>query len=195
VNDTAAVQREPYSQWVIEDTFAGPRPPWERAAVQIVADVGNFARLKLHVLNACHSALAYLGLPRGYALVREAVADLELAQFLDELVNQEIRPALAPLAVAEYWSVVRRRFENPYIDHRLAQIAEDGGLKLSQRIFPLIIANLQTGAPIGRLARIVRAWLNLIRVDAQTALDDARLFPASIGANPTARTAILAPRI
>jgi fructuronate reductase len=189
--DQASVQREPYQQWVIQDAFLGPRPCWEQVGAQLVPDVGEYARLKLHVLNTCHSALAYLGLPRGHSLVREAIADPELASFLEELVEREIQSALAPLSIDPYWRVVRNRFQNAHINHRLSQIALDGRQKLSQRIFPLIIANLRKGAQITRLAQIVRAWLNLERVDAEAALEDASLIPASIAGNPSARAAIL----
>jgi len=58
--DEASVSREPFAQWVIEDRFKGPRPAW-RSGAEIVGDVEAHERLKLHVLNACHSALAYLG--------------------------------------------------------------------------------------------------------------------------------------
>src|SRR5438552_4498408 len=34
--DAACVQREPYSQWVIENRFAGPTPAWQEAGVEIV---------------------------------------------------------------------------------------------------------------------------------------------------------------
>lgn len=192
VQDRACVQREPYSQWVIEDRFAGPRPAWEHGGAQIVADVTHYGRLKLHVLNACHSALAYLGLPRGYSFVREAMADADLAQFLEALVSAEITPALAPLAVQDYWRTVRPRFANPRIDHRLSQIAQDGALKLGERVFPLMIANANAGAPVRRLARIVRGWIDLTRADLDTALDDPDLFPAAIRTNSQLRAAISA---
>jgi fructuronate reductase len=192
VQDLSCVQREPYSQWVIEDCFAGPRPAWEQSGAQIVADVSDFGRLKLHVLNTCHSALAYLGLPRGYAFVREAIADVDLAQFLEALVSTEITPALAPLAVQGYWQTVRARFANPRIDHRLTQIAEDGALKLSERVFPLMIANASAGAPTSGLARIVHAWLALTHADRNAALEDPKLFPAAIRANSALKTAISA---
>ena len=192
VVDLACVQREPYAQWVIENRFAGPRPGWEHVGVQIADNVGDYARLKLHVLNTCHSALAYLGLPRGHSFVREAMADTDLARFLEDLVSSEIAPALAPLAVLEYWRTVRERFANESIDHRLSQIAEDGSLKLAERVFPLMTANAQIGAPVSGLARIVRGWLQLIRADPTTALDDAALFPPFIRSNATVRSAIAA---
>jgi len=190
--DLACVQREPYSQWVIENRFAGPRPAWEQSGVQIVADVTDFARLKLHVLNTCHSALAYLGLPRGYTLVREAMADTDLAQFLEALVSTEITPALAPLAVQEYWQTVQARFANRQIDYRLSQITQDGAQKLSERVFPLMIANAKTGAPVHGLARIVRGWLELTQADLDAALEDPQLLPPAIRTNSTLRAAICA---
>jgi len=192
VEDLACVQREPYSQWVIENRFAGPRPAWEHGGAQIVADVIDHGRLKLHVLNTCHSALAYLGLPRGYTFVREAMADTELAQFLEALVSTEIAPALAPLAVPGYWQTVRPRFANPRIDHRLSQIAQDGALKLSERVFPLMISNAKAGAPVHGLARIVRGWLELTMTGLNAALEDPTLLPPAIRTNSALRAAISA---
>jgi fructuronate reductase len=190
VEDLACVQREPYSQWVIENSFAGPRPAWEHGGAQIVADVVDYGRLKLHVLNTCHSALAYLGLPRGYTFVRQAMADTELAQFLEALVTTEIAPALAPLAVPGYWQTVRPRFANPRIDHRLAQIAQDGALKLGERVFPLMISNAKAGVPVQGLARIVRGWLKSTGVGLDAALEDPTLLPPAIRTNFALRAAI-----
>ena len=196
MDDLASVQREEFAQWVIQNRFAGPLPAWGRAGAEIVPDIAQYQRLKLHVLNTAHSALAYLGLPRGHAFVREAIADPELLVFLEELVTREIAPALAPLDVRAYWRTVKARFENPMIDHRLAQIAEDGSLKLPQRLFPLIEANVRSGQPVGRMAGVVRAWLALMATrpsrdpanawfaewakagaDKAKALDNAALFP------------------
>jgi len=192
LQDLACVQRESYSQWVIEDRFAGPRPAWEHSGAQVVDDVIDFARLKLHVLNTCHSALAYLGLPRGYTFVREAMADAELARFLETLVGTEITPALAPLAVQDYWRSVRPRFANPHIDHRLSQIAQDGAQKLGERVFPLMVANVAVGAPVRGLARVVRGWLELTQPDLDAALENPALLPPAIRENSTLRTAISA---
>jgi fructuronate reductase len=210
LEDDASVQREEFAQWVIEDRFAGPLPAWGKVGAQIVPDIAQYQRLKLHVLNTAHSALAYLGLPRGHNFVREAIADTGLLAFLEEMMANEITPALAPLDVASYWRTVRKRFENPMIDHRLAQIAEDGSLKLPQRLFPLIEANARSGAGISRMAAVVRAWLELMATrpprdpanawlaqwaragaDKAMALDNAALFPAIFRDDARLRAAIL----
>jgi fructuronate reductase len=108
-------------------------------------------------------------------------------------VSIEIAPALNPLPVLDYWRTVRARFANPRIDYRLSQIAEDGSLKIAERIFPLMIANAGTGTPIRSLSRIVRGWLESecgeMRV--QSALDDPTLFPPPIRENASLRAAIL----
>jgi fructuronate reductase len=208
--DNACVSREPFAQWVIEDRFAGPRPAWERAGAELVTDVEAYERLKLHVLNACHSALAYLGLRRGLALVRQAIGDPELSYLVETMVAQEIAPALPELPVADYWRKIRTRFANPVIDHPLAQIGEDGSTKLPQRVFPLLVINARAGRPVGRLASIVRAWLDLASQgavkdpqaarltkwrdagrDMAAALDDATLFPPPFRTNPSLRAALL----
>src|SRR3546814_18230562 len=40
--DEGAVVTEGFSQWVIEDDFAGPRPRWEAVGAQLVADVAPY---------------------------------------------------------------------------------------------------------------------------------------------------------
>jgi fructuronate reductase len=210
VDDAASVQREEFSQWVIQDRFAGPLPDWAAVGAEIVPDISGYQRLKLHVLNGAHSALAYLGLPHGHVYVREAIADPQLLNFLDEMMTREIAPALAPLDVASYWRRVKARFANPMIDHRLAQIAEDGSLKLPQRLFPLLEANVLAGREIARMADVVRAWLDLMATrpardpandwlaqwaragaDKAAALDNAALFPPVFRSDTRLRDAIL----
>jgi fructuronate reductase len=210
LTDAASVQREEFAQWVIEDRFAGPLPDWAAAGAEIVSDISGYQRLKLHVLNAAHSALAYLGLPRGHVYVRQAIADPQLLRFLDEMVAAEITPALAPLDVASYWHTVKARLANPMIDHRLAQIAEDGSLKLPQRLFPLLEANVAAGRQISRMADVVHAWLELMATrpprdpanawlaewakagaDKTAALDNPALFPAIFRSDTRLRAAIL----
>jgi fructuronate reductase len=78
LRDAAAVMTEPFSQWVIEDRFAGPRPRWEAVGAELVADVRPYETAKLRMLNGAHSLLAYCGLNRGHAFVHQAIADPHL---------------------------------------------------------------------------------------------------------------------
>lgn len=210
MEDAASVQREPFAQWVLQNRFAGPLPAWGDVGAEIVEDVDAYQRIKLHVLNTAHSALAYLALPRGHVFVRDAIANPDLRDFLDAMMAEEIAPALSPLDVAAYWKTVVTRFENPMIDHRLGQIAEDGSLKLPQRLFPMLIANARSGKPIARMATVVRSWLTLMAAtpsrdpantrfaewakngaDFGAALDNPALFPDAFRQDARLRSAII----
>lgn len=189
VQDDASVQRESFAQWVMEDRFAGPYPAWVAAGAQIVPSCAEYRRLKLHVLNAAHSALAYLGMARGHERVREAAADPAIAEFLERMIGTEIAPALTALDVQGYWKKTARRFGNPMLDHRLAQIAQDGAAKLSQRYSPLMLANLRSGLPYARMAEVYAAWLRFM--EASGAPVDVCGLADPVWREPALRTAIL----
>jgi Mannitol dehydrogenase Rossmann domain len=42
IDDQWPVVCEPFAQWVLQDTFADGRPPYERAGVQVVGDVTSY---------------------------------------------------------------------------------------------------------------------------------------------------------
>src|SRR3546814_6898094 len=59
VEDRAMVKTEPFTQWVIEDRFAGPRPDFAALGVQLTQDVAPWEEAKLRLLNGAHSGIAY----------------------------------------------------------------------------------------------------------------------------------------
>src|SRR5690625_6553290 len=61
VQDACSVISEPFWQFIIEDKFAGERPDWERAGVQIVTDIHPYEATKLQLLNGSHQLLAHFG--------------------------------------------------------------------------------------------------------------------------------------
>ena len=135
--DPLTVVAEPFSQWVIEDAFAGPRPAWERAGAELVVDARPHELLKLRLLNASHSALAHLGLPRGHTTVAEAIADPELEAFVRSLLEEELIPTVGPDPDPHaYVERMLERFRNPRIEHRLEQIAAGAEHKIAQRLLP-----------------------------------------------------------
>ena len=95
LDDAAAVVTEPFSQWVIEDRFAGPRPRWDAVGAELVADVAPYETAKLRMLNGAHSALAYRGLLAGYGYVHEAIADPDLRAMAERLMREEAAPTIA----------------------------------------------------------------------------------------------------
>ena len=80
--DRWPVVAEPFMQWVIEDSFAKGRPPWEDAGALFTSDVEPYEILKLRLLNAGHSCLAYLAALAGHVHVHDVMADRAFGVFL-----------------------------------------------------------------------------------------------------------------
>lgn len=164
--DAMPVSRESFSQWVIEDRFSGPRPAWDEAGVTFTSDVALFETAKIRLLNGAHSTLAYAGMLAGHDTVREAVTDPQLYDFVRAMMLEEICPTLKrspELDLASYCDDILKRFRNPEIAYRLAQIAWDGSQKVRFRLFATIADNLAAGRPCPRLVYAVAAWLFFVR--------------------------------
>lgn len=168
LRDEAAVVTEPFSQWVIEDDFASPRPAWERHGVQITSDVHAFENAKLRMLNGAHSALAYLGLQQGHEYVHQAIDDPKLAPLVDQLIRDEAATSLRPASGQDldvYADALIARFRNPALNHRLAQIAMDGSQKIPQRWLDTLSFHQMAGRQCPAILTALGAWLTHIRGD------------------------------
>lgn len=164
--DEAPVQREMFSQWVIEACPHIERPEWEKVGVIFTTDVESFENAKLRILNGLHSALAYMGLLAGYETVYQAISDNKIKSFLVDLVDSEIIPTLtAPkgLDLHQYSRAIIARFENPKIRHLLAQIACDGSIKIPVRTLAPIQNNIVANREFKSLSLVVAAWIHFIR--------------------------------
>jgi fructuronate reductase len=162
VRDEALVVAEPFSQWVIEDDFAGPRPDWDKAGAVLTDDVAPWEQAKLRMLNATHSMLAYLGGLRGYETIAEAVRDEELAGLAQELMARDVVPTLTPpegLDLTAYGVSVLERFANPALKHRTAQVAMDGSVKLPVRLLGTVRDRLASGAEPRLASLAVGGWM------------------------------------
>ncbi|MEP2029789.1 MAG: mannitol dehydrogenase family protein [Paracoccaceae bacterium] len=159
--DLAAVETEPFSQWVIEDRFTSGRPAWEAGGAIFVKDVQPYELMKLRMLNGAHSMLAYLGVMMGCTYVRDVMARPELAQLVERHIGaaQATLPKLAGVDLDEYRHELMARFANRAIAHRTGQIAMDGTEKLPQRIFSPACDALQMGSDISPFAFSVAVWM------------------------------------
>jgi fructuronate reductase len=170
LEDAWPIQRERFTQWVIEDRFAGERPALELAGVTFASEVRPFETAKLRLLNGAHSSLAYIGLGRGLETVADAMADRDLAVFVERLMREDIAPSVAAapgLDQERYISDILARFANPAIRHLLAQIAWDGSQKLPYRLLDTVRDALAAGRPIERLAIPIAAWLRFLTAAAR----------------------------
>src|SRR5450830_1639088 len=161
--DAWPVVTEAFSQWVIEDHFAGPRPAWEIAGATMVGHAEPYEHAKLRMLNGSHSSLAYLGAMAGYVTVDQAIRDDGLRSFIETMMTEEIAPTLQRPGLAQYRDDLVSRFRNPALKHKLQQIAMDGSQKLPQRLLGTIRARLDDGLPCERLGFAVAGWLHYLR--------------------------------
>jgi fructuronate reductase len=168
VRDEGAVVTEAFSQWVIEDDFAGPRPRWETVGAELVADVAPYETAKLRMLNGAHSALAYIGLGAGHAFVHQAIADPAIRPVIERLMREEAAPTIdaAPgQDLSAYAGALLDRFANPALNHRLIQIAMDGSQKIPQRWLETLAWHQKRGARCPALETAIAAWIAFLRSD------------------------------
>ncbi len=159
--DAAAIETEPFSQWVIEDNFPAGRPDWQAGGALFVADVAPYENMKLRMLNGAHSMLAYGGFLTGHAYVRDVMRDTALGA----LVRRHLAAAagtLAPLGgidLGAYARALTERFSNPAIAHETYQIAMDGTQKLPQRIVAPALDCLAAGGDGRPFAFALALWI------------------------------------
>lgn len=156
LEDAAAIETEPFAQWVIEDDFPLGRPAWETAGAIFVSDVSLYETMKLRMLNGAHSLIAYVSVVAGYEYVRDAMANPALAVLTNRYITAAARTvgALPGIDLDQYRADLLDRFDNPEIAHRTAQIAMDGTEKLPQRIF-----EPATKDPAPSFAFALAAWM------------------------------------
>ena len=205
LQDAAPVTHEPFRQWVLEDRFVdGLRPPWEHAGVQFVSDVAPFEHAKLRMLNASHSALAYLGYLAGHQTIFDAVSDELFARFIKRFWSDDVIPVLPEppgMSLEQYAGQLFERYSNPAIRHRLSQIAMDGSQKVPPRLLSTARDNLKRKRPFKFVALAIAGWMRYVsgRAESGAAIEVrdplAALFRELIeaaGPEPTARVRALA---
>jgi fructuronate reductase len=168
--DAWPVQREPFTQWVIEGHFCNERPPFELAGATLARDIAGYDRAKLRLLNGAHSTLAYLGALLDLETVADAMRIPSLAGFVTRLMRESIAPSIAlpaGLDADAYIDAILTRFANPAIHHRLLQIAWDGSQKLPVRLLGTIQEALAQGRDIEALCLPIAGWMHFVRRQAR----------------------------
>ncbi|WP_353474508.1 mannitol dehydrogenase family protein [Salipiger sp. H15] len=138
--EPAGAVAEPYALWAIEDR-PGLILPCAHPDVQVVTDLGRVERLKLFILNLGHTWMVSRWLDEGRtgpALVREVLADPARRAALEALYREEVLPGFAAagegVAASAYVAETLDRFANPFLDHALADIAQNHSEKLDRRV-------------------------------------------------------------
>jgi len=162
VDDNWPVVCEPFTQWVLEDSFTAGRPPYEEAGVQVVADVEPYELMKLRLLNGSHQAMCYLAYLSGYRLVHQAAQDPLFRAFLLGYMDEEATPTLAPVPgvdLDDYKHTLIERFSNPQVHDTIARLCAESSDRIPKFLLPVIREQLATtSGEIRRSAAVVASW-------------------------------------
>ncbi|WP_457322478.1 mannitol dehydrogenase family protein [Roseateles sp. P5_E11] len=135
---------EPYALWAVE---AQPRLqlPCRHPDVVLTDDLARFERLKLFLLNLGHTLLAeqwQKGRLATDMTVLQAMQDPALREPLEAAWQQEVLPVFDALGqgdqARDYLVALRERLLNPFLAHRLADIAQNHEQKKSRRLRPVV---------------------------------------------------------
>ncbi|MBV9606995.1 MAG: hypothetical protein JO027_17920, partial [Solirubrobacterales bacterium] len=131
----------------------------------LTEDVAPYERIKLRMLNGSHSMLAYLGVLADRELVSDAVRSEGLRAAVDALMADDVAPTLElpdGFDLDAYQRDLMRRYANPALRHRTAQITMDGSQKLPQRLLGTIQDRRRAGAEPALAALAVAAWMRFV---------------------------------
>jgi mannitol 2-dehydrogenase len=161
IEDRWPVVCEPYTQWVLEDSFTAGRPRYEQAGVQVVDHVEPYELMKLRLLNGSHQAMAYFGYLAGYRLVHEAAQDPLFQAFLLGYMDKEATPTLAPVPGVDldgYKYTLIERFSNPQVRDTIARLCAESSDRIPKWLLPVVREQLAAGGEIRRSAAVVASW-------------------------------------
>lgn len=136
--EPAGAIAEPYALWAIEEQH-GLNLPCLHDDVHLVEDLRVYESRKLYLLNLPHTLLAdrwRIECRSEAETVREMMTDPDVRDWVETIMRSEVIPAFGDGSVEAslYWQSCVERFLNPYLDHRIADIAQNHAAKIRRRI-------------------------------------------------------------
>ena len=172
IDDAWPVVCERFRQWVVEDRFVAGRPRWDEAGALFTDRVHDWELYKLRMLNASHSAIAYLMALAGVVYVDEAVSAPHVRGYLERFLADEAIPTLVAIpghSPAEYAETVLQRFTNTGIRDQIARLCIDGTSKLRSFLIPTVETQLERGGPVSCATLALAAWARYLATVPTTA--------------------------
>jgi len=135
---------EPYALWAIEEQ-EGLVLPCTHPAIVVTDQLDHYEHFKLFMLNLGHTWLAERWREDARPAdetVHRAMNDPTLREGLENLWEQEVLPVFAAQGheaqARDYLASVRDRFLNPFLQHRIADIAQNHEEKKRRRFLPVV---------------------------------------------------------
>ena len=156
---------EVFAAWVIEGPqWIKDELPFEKAGlpIQVVDDVTPYKQRKVRILNGAHTSMVLGAYLAGKNIVRECMQDEVIRTFLEKTMFEEIIPTLdlPKEDLNSFAASVIDRFDNPYIDHQLLDIALNSASKWKARVMPSLLEYVKrTGKLPKRLTFSLAAFI------------------------------------
>lgn len=160
ITDAWPVVCEPFTQWVLEDSFGEGRPPWDQVGVHLVEDVEPYELMKIRLLNGTHQAMAYLGFLAGHRYTHEVCTDPLFVAFLRRYMAEAAPtvPAVPGIDLAAYQDQLLERFASPAVRDTLARLCAETSDRIPKFVLPVVREQLSRGGPVEAAALVVAAW-------------------------------------
>lgn len=166
MGDQVPVYCEDFCQWVIEDNFIAGRPQWQRVGVEFTDDVTAYETMKLSLLNASHTLLAYPALLAGHRTVDEAMRDTHFVQLVRDFMAIDITPyvpAPGSTNLESYQQTLIERFANRSVSDQLSRLCADGISKFPVYILPNLANLIRDGKDLTRMGFLLAAYRHYLR--------------------------------
>ncbi|MDE7297436.1 MAG: tagaturonate reductase [Lachnospiraceae bacterium] len=140
-HDNNIVKGEIFHLWVLQkEAFVQEKLPADKSGLNVIFadDITPYKQRKVKILNGSHTSMVPVAYLCGIDTVRESVSDPDVGKFVQELVNDEIKPTidLPKDQMDAFATSVIERFMNPFIRHELMSIALNSTTKFKTRLLP-----------------------------------------------------------
>lgn len=142
--DQMLVAGEPYHSWIIQ----GPKQlaeelPFDKIglAVKWVDQLEGYRAQKVKILNGAHTSMVPVGYLAGKVSVKEAIETKAISRFIESLLQEEVWPTLdfSTEELQDFTSKTLDRFRNPFLFHKLLDIALNSISKFKTRLLPSLL--------------------------------------------------------
>jgi len=139
---------EIFHLWVIEgDESLKEKLPFHQAGLNVkwVDDLTPYRTTKVRILNGAHTSTVPVSYLAGIDLVRDAVNDQQVGEFIKQAVFEDIIPTLEADKdeLEDFAAKIFERFKNPYIDHKWLDISLNSTSKFKTRVLPSLVQHIE----------------------------------------------------
>ena len=140
--DDLIIMAEVYSLWAIQSDSEKVKNILSFATankeIVISKNINKFRELKLRLLNGSHTFSCGIAFLAGFQTVKEAMEDQDFAQYIKQLMYDEIIPSIIDDTISTeeakaFADKVLDRYRNAYIDHNWLSITAQYSFKMHLR--------------------------------------------------------------